>query len=50
MDGGPPKRLIDFAPDRIFSFALSNDGKQLALARGTLTYDVVLIRDFKDHQ
>jgi Tol biopolymer transport system component len=50
VDGGPPKRLTDFKSDRIFSFAWSHDGKQLALARGTLTHDVVLISNFTSQQ
>lgn len=47
LDGGPPRQLTDFKSDRVFSFALSRDGKQLALARGTLTNDVILISDFR---
>jgi serine/threonine protein kinase/Tol biopolymer transport system component len=47
LDGGPPRQLTDFKSDRIFSFAWSRDGKQLALARGTLTNDVILISDFR---
>lgn len=47
LDGGPPRQLTDFKPDRVFSFAWSRDGKQLALARGTLTNDVILISDFR---
>lgn len=45
MDGGEPKQLADFSPEQVFSFALSRDGKQLALARGTFIRDVVLISD-----
>jgi hypothetical protein len=47
LDGGPPRQLTDFKSDRVFSFAWSRDGKQLALARGTLTNDVILISDFR---
>jgi eukaryotic-like serine/threonine-protein kinase len=47
IDGRPPKQLTNFQSDRIFRFALSPDGRQLALSRGTQTHDVVLIRDFK---
>jgi len=43
LDGGPPKQVTDFKSDEIFSFAWSRDGKQLALARGVETGDVVLI-------
>jgi eukaryotic-like serine/threonine-protein kinase len=46
INGGPPKQLADFKPDHIFSFAWSRDGKQLAVAHGTLTHDVILINDF----
>jgi len=46
IDGKPSRQLTDFKSDRIFSFAWSRDGKQLALARGTLTNDVVLISNF----
>ena len=47
LDGGAPKQLTDFKADRIFSFAYSHDGKQLALSRGTVNSDVVLISNFK---
>ena len=50
LDGGSPKRLTDNKSDRIFNFDLSRDGKQLALVRGTVTNDVVLITDFRDQQ
>jgi Tol biopolymer transport system component len=46
-DGGKPRQLTDFKTDQTFFFAWSRDGKQLALARGTRTSDVVLITDFK---
>ena len=46
IDGGPPKQLTNFtSPHRIFRHDWSSDGKRLALARGTLTSDVVLIKD-----
>jgi len=45
LDGGRPVQLTDFKTDQTFYFAWSRDGKQLALARGTVTSDVVLIRD-----
>ncbi|MCA1625311.1 MAG: DPP IV N-terminal domain-containing protein [Acidobacteria bacterium] len=47
LDGGKPVQLTDFKADRIFSFAYSRDGKQLALSRGTVNNDVVLISNFK---
>jgi eukaryotic-like serine/threonine-protein kinase len=50
IDGGPPKQLIDVKPDRVFCFAWSRNGKQLALARGALNKDVVLITNFMGQQ
>ena len=47
LDDKPPKQLTDFKTDQIYNFAWSRDGKQLVLARGTTTSDVVLIRDFE---
>ena len=48
VDGGSVKQVTDFAPDWIFSFAWSDDGKQLAVAHGSLTNDVILISNFMD--
>jgi Tol biopolymer transport system component len=50
IDGSPSKHLTDFKDGHIFNFAWSRDGKQLALARGTVTNDVVLISNFKGQQ
>jgi serine/threonine protein kinase/Tol biopolymer transport system component len=47
LDGGAPKQLVDFKSELIFWFGWSRDGKQLALSRGTLTSDVVLISNFR---
>lgn len=47
IDGSPPKQLTNFASEIIFGFDLSRDGKQVALARGTESSDVVLISNFK---
>jgi Tol biopolymer transport system component len=47
IDGGSPKQLTNFTSDRVFWFDWSHDGKQLALARGNQTSDVVLISNFK---
>lgn len=47
LNGGPAKQLTDFKDDRIFNFSLSPDGKQLALSRGTVTSDIVLISDYR---
>jgi Tol biopolymer transport system component len=45
--GGSPKQLTDFKDQRIYGFAWSRDGKQLAISRGVVNSDVVLIRDFR---
>jgi len=50
INGGPERQLADFKPDQIFSFAWSRDGKQLAVARGTVTHDVILISNFIDQR
>lgn len=50
IEGGPLRQLADFKPDRIFSFAWSRDGKQLAVARGTVNEDVILISNFLGRQ
>ena len=47
IDGSTPKQLTRFEGDRIFSFAYSPDGTRLALSRGRLIGDVVLIRNFR---
>ena len=47
IDGGPPKQLTDFKFNQIVWFGWSVDGKQLALALGTMTSDVVLITGFR---
>jgi serine/threonine protein kinase/Tol biopolymer transport system component len=47
IDGSPPKQLTNFKSDLIFKSALSSDGRQLVLARGTQSRNVVLIRDFR---
>jgi len=41
--GGPAKQLTNFTSDRIFNFDWSRDGRQLLLARGEVTNDVVLL-------
>jgi Tol biopolymer transport system component len=47
LDGGRPRPLTDWKSDRIFWFAWSRDGRQLAAARGDTFYDVMLIKDFR---
>jgi len=45
LTGGQPKQLTDFKTDLIFDYAWSRDGKQLALSRGQVSRDVVLLTD-----
>ncbi len=45
LDGAAPVQWTHFRADKIFDFAWSPDGAQLALARGRATSDVVLFRD-----
>ena len=47
LSGGEPKQLTDFKTDRIYYFALSPDGKQVALARGRETADLVMLSNLK---
>ncbi|HTH37462.1 MAG TPA: winged helix-turn-helix domain-containing protein [Pyrinomonadaceae bacterium] len=42
INGEAPQKLIDF-PDRVFNFAWSHDGKNLAVARGKQLGDAILI-------
>jgi len=43
INGAAPIRLTDFKGDKLFEFAWSNDGSQLAYVRGTDNSDIVLI-------
>ncbi|HKZ79850.1 MAG TPA: protein kinase [Pyrinomonadaceae bacterium] len=45
VNGGRPLQLTDFQGDQIFDFEYSRDGKWLAVARGRVTDDVVLISE-----
>lgn len=47
VNGNTAKQVTNFTSDRIFWFAFSRDGKQLALSRGNRTSDVVLISNFQ---
>lgn len=46
LDGSPARQLTDFKTDRIYNFAWSRDGQQLACVRGAETSDVVLLSGF----
>jgi Tol biopolymer transport system component len=43
LDGGPPSQLTHFTDRQIQDFGWSADGKQLAVARGTTSSDIVLL-------
>ncbi|MGI8960388.1 MAG: protein kinase domain-containing protein [Bryobacteraceae bacterium] len=47
LDGSRPVQITDFKSDRIYGLDWSHDGTQLALARGRVTRDAVLITDFR---
>jgi serine/threonine protein kinase/Tol biopolymer transport system component len=47
LAGGEPHQVTDFTSGRIFAFSWSRDGKQLFVARGSETSDVVLISNFR---
>jgi serine/threonine protein kinase/dipeptidyl aminopeptidase/acylaminoacyl peptidase len=46
-DGGLPKQLTHFEDPGVWQRAWSRDDKQVAFVRGTVTKDVVLIKDFR---
>jgi serine/threonine protein kinase/Tol biopolymer transport system component len=47
LNGGPPRQLTEFTSGRIFDYSWSRDGKQLYLAKGENTSDVILISNFQ---
>ena len=47
IDGAGQKQITNFTSDLISNFAISRDGKRLAISRGNTTLDVVLIKDFR---
>ena len=47
LEGSDPKPVTAFTSQRITCIAVAPDGKGLVLARGTISSDVVLIRDLK---
>ncbi|HSB26456.1 MAG TPA: protein kinase [Pyrinomonadaceae bacterium] len=47
IDGSGPKQITNFTSDLISWFAVSHDGKRLAISRGNSALDVVLIKDFR---
>jgi Tol biopolymer transport system component len=47
LDGGSPRRLTGFAAGRIRAFAWSPDGTRIALAKGTISRDIILLERFR---
>jgi eukaryotic-like serine/threonine-protein kinase len=47
LEGGTPQQLTKFTSEQIFAFAPSRDYQQFAVARGTLTADIILLKDFR---
>ncbi|HXZ12137.1 MAG TPA: protein kinase [Candidatus Sulfotelmatobacter sp.] len=47
LAGGAPRQVTDFTSGHIFGFAWSRDAKQLFLARGERSSDVVLLSGFR---
>jgi hypothetical protein len=47
LSGGQPHQITNFTSGLIFDFCWSLDGKQLLLARGNETSDVILISNFR---
>ncbi len=47
FDEETPRRIANLGDEPINCFALSPDGKQFALVRGTWNHDAVLIKGFK---
>jgi Tol biopolymer transport system component len=47
LDGGPPTPLTHFADAQILEFAWSPDGKRLALSRGQVSDDIVVLRGLR---
>jgi Tol biopolymer transport system component/DNA-binding winged helix-turn-helix (wHTH) protein len=47
LAGDPPRQLTKFTSGRIFDFGWTADGKQLLLARGEVTSDVVLLSNLR---
>jgi hypothetical protein len=43
LTDGPPQPITQFTSEQIFTYALSPDQKQLAVVRGRVSSDVVLV-------
>ena len=47
LDGSEPRPVTSFEDESVLRFDVSPDGKQLAIVRGLLERDAMLIRDFR---
>jgi eukaryotic-like serine/threonine-protein kinase len=47
LAGGPEKQITHFKSGRISNFEWSPDGRYLAMTRGSLTREVIMIRNFR---
>ena len=47
LDRKPPWKFTDFQEEQIFAYSWSRDGRYLALARGAMNQNVVMISRFK---
>ena len=47
QDGGPPHPLTTFTDKNIVDFAWSPDGKRLAMTRGRIVFDIVLMKGIR---
>ncbi len=45
LDGKSKKQLTKFNAGRIFNYAWAKDGKQIYISRGTINYEMILIKD-----
>jgi len=46
IEGGAPQQVTDFSSGVIFNFVWLPNGKDMAVARGSTSSDVVRIQDF----
>lgn len=47
LDGSPPRKVTRFDDQYVLRFAVAPDGKTLAITRGVLSRDAVMIRNFR---
>jgi Tol biopolymer transport system component len=46
LDGSPERQLTDFKSEHMFNFNWSRDGKYLAITRGSMLKDVIVVQRF----